>query len=66
MAESKSRFLSKEQENRAYISDKVNPLIEKMLIDLLKEKPQNSVFPFEIFSNNHKFLANFHDKLASN
>ena len=46
MAESKSRFLSKEQENRAYISDKVNPLIEKMLIDLLKEKPQNSVFSF--------------------
>lgn len=49
MAESKSRFLSKEQENRAYISDRVNPLIEKMLIDLLKEKPTNSVFFFFSF-----------------
>lgn len=43
MAESKGSFLTKEQENRAYISEKVNPLIEKMLFDLLKEKPTNSL-----------------------
>lgn len=49
MAEIKSRFISKEQENRAYISDRVNPLIERMLIDLLKEKPDNSVISFKAF-----------------
>jgi hypothetical protein len=43
MAEAKGHFLSREQENRAYISEKVNPLIENMLMDLLKEKPLNSV-----------------------
>ena len=46
MAEPKGRFLSREQENRAYISENVNPLIENMLMDLLKQKPLNSVSIF--------------------
>ena len=48
MAESKNRFINKEQENRLYISEKVNPLIEKMLLSLLKEKPRNSVYKSHI------------------
>lgn len=50
MAEPKGRFLSREQENRAYISENVNPLIENMLMDLLKQKPLNSVLHFNYFN----------------
>lgn len=42
--------LTKDQENRLYISESINPYIEKLIFLLLKEKPQNSVnvelFPY--------------------
>ena len=35
---------SKDQLNSQYINEKVNPLLEKLVIDLLIYKPDNSVF----------------------
>jgi len=64
MAEAKGHFLSREQENRAYISEKVNPLIENMLMDLLKEKPLNSVI-FSDYLLRNLIIAWIYDKMAS-
>ena len=33
----------KEQLNREYIANEVNPIVEKLILDLLKEKPSNTV-----------------------
>ena len=43
MAEYKTNSLTTDQENRLYISEKINPFLEKMIFSLLKEKPWNSV-----------------------
>jgi hypothetical protein len=34
---------AKEQLNSKYIANKVNPLLEKLVVDLLIHKPDNSV-----------------------
>jgi len=37
---------SKDQINSQYINEKVNPILEKLVIDLLIYKPEDSVFLF--------------------
>lgn len=41
---------TKDQINQNYINEKVNPLLEKLVIDLLIHKPENSVIIFFWFS----------------
>lgn len=43
MAENKIKGLTKDQENRLYIAEKINPYLERLVFSLLKEKPVHSV-----------------------
>lgn len=40
---------SKDQLNSQYINEKVNPLLEKLVVDLLIFKPENPVLIYFIF-----------------
>lgn len=42
-AKEQSNREAKEQLNSQYIANKVNPLLEKLVVDLLIHKPENSV-----------------------
>ena len=59
---------SKDQINSQYITEKVNPLLEKLVIDLLIHKPENSVFSFGISSIKPQYfsysLVRIHENLA--
>lgn len=59
---------TKDQINSQYIANKVNPLLEKLVIDLLIHKPENSVY-FYLFKNQYKLIkktiAGIYDYLAS-
>lgn len=55
---------TKDQINQNYINEKVNPLLEKLVIDLLIHKPENSVIIFLCLSQK-KNLVRLYEKLDS-